>query len=130
MEHVRVLVVDDEPDIRETLEQIIEGELGAEVDTAPSGEDAQRLAEAAPYDVVITDQRMGRMPGSELLAWLAARQPGTRRVLMSAFHESFAAPAVARAQAHLYVHKPFRVPELLEALGTWASDEDPAPSDA
>ena len=74
MERARVLIVDDDASIRETLELHFRG-AGHEVATASSAEEAlARLATADPM-LVITDVRMGGMDGIALLETMRARRP-------------------------------------------------------
>ena len=102
----RILLVEDDEDTREALALSLGDALDAEVDTAADGAAAlARLQEGYAYALVITDERMPRMRGSELLAWLAARQPHVGRVLMTAYHDG---PEIARAaRADAFLRKPF-----------------------
>ena len=112
-----ILVVDDEPDIREALQQILEDSLGAKVDVASDGAEAKRRLESETYDVVLTDERMPRMRGSDLLRWLQEFRPSTVRILMSAYFESFTGRDVAqKSGAAHFVRKPIDLRELLPLL--------------
>jgi two-component system NtrC family sensor kinase len=70
----RMLVVDDEPDIRETLAEILE-HYGFLVDIAGSGHEALTLIQANPYDGVLSDIRMPGLNGMELYRQLATLKP-------------------------------------------------------
>lgn len=70
-----VLVVDDEPDIRETLAEILEHD-GFLVDTAAGGQEALDRIAAAGYDAVLSDIRMPGMNGMELFRRLRASGSG------------------------------------------------------
>lgn len=63
----RVLVVDDEPDLRFLLRRMLES-AGYEVDEAPDGKAALERMRAAQPDLLVTDGDMPRMDGGELIA--------------------------------------------------------------
>ena len=67
----RVLVVDDQEDIREMARRVLE-DAGFDVATAPSGEEALRLARAAIYDLVLLDINMPGLDGWATLKLLRA----------------------------------------------------------
>jgi CheY-like chemotaxis protein len=106
----RVLVVDDDPDILETLRMALPAFFGAglDVDTAPSAEQAQAKLDQGPYDAILSDERMPGMSGTELLAWARRAHPRALRVLMSAYlAEQVRDRARGEAGAHLVLSKPF-----------------------
>ena len=70
----RALVVDDEPEIRETLAEILELD-GFQVDLAANGFSALQQAEAADYDLVVSDINMPGMDGMELYHRLRRLRP-------------------------------------------------------
>ena len=105
METARVLVVDDDASIRETLELHFRG-AGHEVATAGSAEEAlARLATADPM-LVITDVRMGGMDGIALLEMMRARRPDVDVVVITAFEDMRTAIGAMRAGAYDYLVKP------------------------
>lgn len=130
----RILVVDDEPDILDSLAPTLEQALGVDVVTATSAEEAQRrIVENGRYAMVITDQRMPGLKGTELLAWLRRERPESVRVLMSAFYDSFIGPDAKDCEPHLFLRKPFRVDTMVAALrealrgaGDRAEDDPPS----
>ena len=105
MESARVLVVDDDASIRETLELHFSG-AGHEVVTAASAEEAlARLATADPM-LVITDVRMGGMDGIALVEMLRARRPDVDVVVITAFEDMRTAIGAMKAGAYDYLVKP------------------------
>jgi len=111
----RALVVDDDAGVRYTLREILESE-GLDVTEAADGMQAlERLAEAAP-DLVVTDLRMPRMDGMELLRRIGTG-PGAPRVVMVTAHgsERQAVEAI-KAGAWDYFRKPFEPEELLAVV--------------
>lgn len=81
---MRVLVVDDEPDIREALRDILVAALDADVATARDGVQALEALRDSAFDALVTDERMPNMRGSELLRAIGDRGPPVR-VLMTAY---------------------------------------------
>ena len=81
-----VLVVDDEPELRNVARRMLE-EAGYDVLEAPDGQAALQLVNGAhaPVDVVLTDIRMPIMNGWQLAEALTSRQPPVPVVLMSGF---------------------------------------------
>jgi CheY-like chemotaxis protein len=63
----RILVIDDEPSIRDVL-QLLLTELGHHVDSAKNGAEAKKLLKGSPYDVVFTDLRLPDASGIDLLS--------------------------------------------------------------
>lgn len=113
-----VLVVDDEPDIRESVAQILESTLGGvEVATAADGDEAlKRLAEG-DVDVVIADFRMPGMDGLELLKQVSERWPDVPRILMTAYGDlDVAVEAINAAHVHSFFRKPFDPEEVVGVL--------------
>src|SRR5690606_41777021 len=79
----RVLVVDDEVSILDTLQILLRGE-GFEVATAKSGREALERVEETSPDVVLTDIRTPGVTGLALLAQIRERDPETPGILMTA----------------------------------------------
>lgn len=79
----RILVVDDEPALRQILQNLLIGS-GYEVATARDGEEGLAMALAEPWDMVLSDISMPRRNGIELLSEVARLRPGVHRVLLTA----------------------------------------------
>ncbi|HEV2147328.1 MAG TPA: ATP-binding protein [Longimicrobiaceae bacterium] len=73
---LRVLVVDDEPELRRILRRYLEAR-GHRVDEAASGAEALERVAAASYDALVLDLKMPEMPGDELFRLLRERHPET-----------------------------------------------------
>lgn len=107
-----LLIVDDEPDLRWMLRGLFEDE-GFVVHEAGDGDEAlARLDEAAP-DVVLSDMRMPRLPGIELLRTLRKRSPDLPVVLLSAVEDLATAVDAIKEGAFDYQAKPFDAARLL-----------------
>lgn len=109
---MKLLVVDDEPDILDVLARGLQRQLpGVTVVTAGSGEDAMRLVKGNGYAALLTDERMPGMSGSDLIRWIRTEHPHCRRILMSAFLGADLQDRATEAGAELLLSKPFRLEE-------------------
>ena len=84
--HPRILLVDDNQDgllVRRTLLE----ELGFGVSVARNGDEGLKLFESGNFDVVVTDYRMPRMNGAELIRRIRTLNPNARVILLSGFVE-------------------------------------------
>jgi len=111
----RVLVVDDEENIRLVLETLLK-RTGYQVETAQSGEQALSRIDAFGPDVVITDVRMPKMGGLDLLTTLRAKNNPATVIVMSAYGNVDAAIEAMKAGAYDYIQKPFKPDEVVLAL--------------
>jgi two-component system, NtrC family, response regulator AtoC len=111
----RVLVVDDEENIRLVLRTLLKRH-GYEVETAPGGDEALGLVESFGPDVVITDVRMPRMGGMDLLSTLRAKGNDATVIVMSAYGNLDQAIDAIKAGAYDYIQKPFKPDEVVLAL--------------
>src|SRR4051812_3458643 len=111
----RVLVVDDEENIRLVLKTLLKRH-GYEVETADGGESALALVDSFGPDVILTDVRMPKMGGMDLLATLKAKQNPATVIVMSAYGSVDLALEAMKAGAYDYVGKPFKPDEIVLAL--------------
>ena len=111
----RVLVVDDDAGVRYTLREILESS-GLDVDVACDGVEALERLQQTPAQLVVTDLRMPRMDGMELLRRLVAQNPAPRVVVITAHGSERQAVEAIKAGAHDYFRKPFDNDELLAVV--------------
>jgi two-component system, NtrC family, response regulator AtoC len=111
----RVLVVDDEENLRLVLRTLLRRH-GYEVETAESGEDALGMVDSFGPDVVLTDVRMPKMGGLDLLSTLKAKGNEATVIVMSAYGNMDQALEAMKAGAYDYVQKPFKPDEIVLAL--------------
>ncbi|MBT8494654.1 MAG: response regulator [Deltaproteobacteria bacterium] len=114
-ERPKILIVDDEPDMLDFLERSLRKRF--EVVRAQGAPEALELLEQAEFAVLITDQKMPRMGGLELLERISDRYPKLVRLLLSGFAEiPEIKKARARCRIHNYIFKPVDSRKLLEAV--------------
>ncbi|MDI1447581.1 sigma-54 dependent transcriptional regulator [Polyangium sp. 6x1] len=111
----RVLVVDDEASARSGLEKLLRQE-GYAVDAAADGPSALQIATERPPDVVVTDLKMPRMDGLELLQKLRATYPGVPVIMVTAFGEVSTAVQAMRSGADDFITKPIDFDALTLAI--------------
>ena len=80
----RVLIVDDEPDVVETLAELVQG-AGYEVVTRLNFEDARKDIATDPPDILVTDVRLGPFNGLQLAVLMRATRPDSPIVVLSAY---------------------------------------------
>ena len=112
---MKVLVVDDEKNIRDSMQKLF-GLEGMEVTTAADGLEGQRELLAAPFDAVILDLRMPRMGGQALLEWIVAEGIRSPVVMISAMGEISDAVRAIKSGADDYLIKPFDPDELIRKV--------------
>src|SRR6202789_3299340 len=111
----RVLVVDDEENIRLVLKTLLK-KHGFDVEVADSGEAALAQLDAFDPNVILTDVRMPKMGGMDLLATLKAKQHPATVIVMSAYGNVDLAIEAMKAGAYDYVSKPFKPDEIVLVL--------------
>jgi DNA-binding response OmpR family regulator len=113
---MRILVIDDDPEIREMLKQLLTP-LGHEIDLAVDGQDGMRKYQERIPDLVITDLYMPNQEGVETIIQLRKRCPGARIIAMSGrFAEGAMLSVARRAGAAVLLQKPFLPDELRRAV--------------
>src|SRR5574341_665913 len=111
MEKRRILLVDDEPAVRESLRMVLKEHY--ELALAASGKDALDLVEQEPLDVVLLDILMPGMDGLEVLEQIKQRPNAPQVIMLTATKTVKTAVTAMKRGACDYVTKPFDVDELL-----------------
>lgn len=110
---MKLLVVDDNPDILQILSSIITL-FGHGVDEAGDGLEAIRLLQHGQYDVVVTDADMPRVDGIQLCRFVKAQRPDIPVIGMSG--DLSALKRMENAGADFCLPKPFGLDEILSAI--------------
>ena len=107
----RILVVDDDADIRKTLAEIL-GYDGHVVEVARDGLEAQRLIEKVVFDIVLCDVRMPGKDGMELLDWAKKTRPDVEFIMLSGHATIDMAVEATKKGAFDFLEKPLDLPKL------------------
>jgi DNA-binding NtrC family response regulator len=110
-----ILLVDDEPVQREMIEGYLKKQ-GFELTAADNAERALGLFRQDAFDLVLTDQKMAKMSGLDLLQAVHAINPETPVILITAFGTIEAAVAALKQGAIDYLTKPLNLDELLHRI--------------
>lgn len=111
----RILIVDDERMIREVLADFLSLE-GFDVETAEDGEQALAELTRKNYDLVLTDLKMPKMGGIQLLEAIRESMPHVVVVIMTGFGTIETAINAMKRGAYDYILKPFKVDEVIFTL--------------
>jgi response regulator RpfG family c-di-GMP phosphodiesterase len=114
-ESARILVVDDERVIREILAEFLALE-GFSVHTVEDGEKALTELRLHPYDLLITDLKMPKLSGLQLLEKIEQERLGVLTVLMTGFGTVETAIEAMKKGAYDYLLKPFKVEEVIHVV--------------
>ena len=101
----RILIVDDEPLTRKSLYEILKFQ-GYKVATSSDGEEACRMIEESSPDIVISDLKMPKIDGLDLLKRIKTTHPDTAVILMTAYGSIENAVSAMREGAFDYITKP------------------------
>src|SRR5208282_5580007 len=122
----RILVIDDEPDIRTFLEEILES-AGHEVILAADGREGVRQHCTSPADLLITDLFMPNQEGLETIREFRTRFPEVAIIAMSGRAAAVTMLSVAQKFGAVGVlHKPFAADELIAAVAKALGGQSPA----
>lgn len=104
---VSILVVDDESMMRNLLERILSRD-GYKVVSAEDGQDALRMLEREPVDIIISDLKMPRMNGFDLLKAVKQKYSGVAMIMMTAYGDTYTVKDALLLGADEYITKPFK----------------------
>jgi CheY-like chemotaxis protein len=108
----KVLVVDDDPAVRKSIDRVLTGK-GYAVITAENGEEAMRKLNEEKYDLVYTDIRMPGISGLDVAEQVKARKPWTPVVIITGYGTDAAEARAKAAGVSSFMHKPLS-PEMIE----------------
>lgn len=111
----RILIVDDEKNMRATLADIL-GDEGYQVDTAADGLTAVEMCEQQPYDVVLLDIRMPGIDGVETFRRIRRHQEAVRVVMMSAYSIDELKRSALEEGAIAFLSKPLDIDNVVDLI--------------
>jgi DNA-binding response OmpR family regulator len=127
----RILVVDDEPSMRDLLSRVL-GDAGHEVVTVESGEAALVLLAREKYDVLVLDKNLPDIDGLAVLRLARSHHPAIRAIMITAFPSDESQAAARALGVVAYIVKPFWIVALVETVDAAVADgrAPPRKSDA
>ena len=111
----RLLIVDDERIALRNLEHVLARE-GHQVTATQSGGHALELLESEPFDLLLTDLRMDKVDGMQLLRRCKSRHPDTEVIMITGYATLDSAVAAMKEGAFHYIAKPFRLDEVRQTV--------------
>ncbi len=102
-----ILIVDDETNIRHSLQKVLERE-GYSVRVAATGEEALELLKKRKFQVVLSDQKLPGMSGLDLLRRIKEMNPATEVVLITGYGTVETAVEAMKEGAYDFINKPFK----------------------
>ena len=113
----RILVVDDEKEIRDFLYKALTRLGGFHVEVAETAEEALHKIEKEPFDLVMTDLKMPKMDGLQLMAEIAKSKPEILTIMMTGHGTIDSALEAMKRGASDYLMKPLNLDELIIRIG-------------
>jgi DNA-binding NtrC family response regulator len=113
--NTKVLIVDDDENIRNTMKAILEDE-GYSVDLAATGNEAIEKTQNTAYNIALLDIRLPDMEGVELLKLMKEATPRTRKIMVTGYPSMQNAITALNKNADAYLIKPVNVEKLLNTV--------------
>jgi DNA-binding NtrC family response regulator len=111
----RILIVDDDENIRRTMTAILEYE-GYIVDSAANGKEAIEKTNSSTYNLALLDIRLPDIEGVELLKLMKDSVPRTRKIMVTGYPSMQNAISAVNKRADAYLIKPVDIEKLLETV--------------
>jgi len=115
LQHLKVLVVDDEPLVRDFL-CVCLSDLVSKIDVAADGREGLTMFEGGAFDIVLTDRSMPEMNGDQLASEIKLRAPATTVIMLTGFGEFMNATLERPKGVDLVLTKPVKVDDLRRAM--------------
>lgn len=109
-----VLVVDDEEIIRSFLFEVLSEEF--DVSLACDGDEAIEQIRRKRYDVIITDLKMPRVSGEEVVKFACDNDPNSKVIVISGFSSLYTVSQSINNGACAFLSKPFSIKELMQTV--------------
>ncbi len=111
----RLLIVDDESDLRTLLGEIL-GMEGYEIVTASDGEEAIEILGTESFNAVLLDILMPNKDGFEVLKHITKNHPRTKSIMLTGYADLKSAVEAKRLGAAEFITKPYKLQTVLETL--------------
>ncbi len=108
-----ILIVDDEAIIRDFLSEVLED---YDVDVAHDGDEAIVKLKDRTFDLIITDLRMPKVPGEEVVKAAREHSPQTKVIVISGYSSLHTVSQSVSNGASAFLSKPFSIKELMQTV--------------
>ncbi len=115
MAKTRLLIVDDEDDLRELLSQVLSNS-GYEIQTASDGAQALSVLKSATFDVVLLDIQMPKVDGIQVLKHLKSHKPQTKTIVLTGYADLRNAMEAREFGAKDFISKPYKLEDVLSTI--------------
>ena len=112
---VKILIVEDDKNIRETIENILQ-QSGYETDTAKTGQEAEKKTKKNFYNLALLDIKLPDMEGTKLLAKMNDTAPKMVKIMVTGYPSLENAIEALNKGADAYVTKPVKPQKLLALI--------------
>jgi len=111
------MIIDDEPYILKSLQRVLRGQVGWEIETYDNPGDAFKRAQTTNFELFVSDYRMPEMDGVEFLTRVKDIQPESMRMILSGFTDLEALlGSINEAEIFRFICKPWEDYELVTAI--------------
>lgn len=116
MSRKTILIVDDEEVIRDFLDEVLEDVF--DVVNAADGQEAIDKLKDGDFDLVITDMKMPRVTGEQVVEFVKANKPNTKVIVISGYLGMYSASSTNDTSPDSLLAKPFSIKQLKEVVST------------
>ena len=114
-ENQSILIVDDEEIIRDFLSEVLEE---YDISMACDGDEAIEKLKKRPFDLVITDLRMPKVPGEEVVKAARELHPNAKVIVISGYSSLYTVSQSVSHGACAFLSKPFSIKELMQTVSS------------
>ena len=114
MEKKSILIVDDEEIIRDFLFEVLSEDY--QISVASDGDEAIEQLQATSFDLIITDLKMPRVSGEEVVKYARDNDPDSKVIVISGYSSLYTVSQSVNRGACAFLSKPFSIKELLQAV--------------
>jgi len=114
MDKRSILIVDDEEVIRDFLSEVLDDDYN--ITTADDGDIAIDKIKQTKFDLVITDLKMPRVSGEEVVRFVQESSPNSKVIVVSGYSTLYSVSQSVNSGASAFLSKPFSICELLQAI--------------
>ena len=110
----KVLIVDDEEIIRDFLYEVLSEDY--KISMATDGDEAIEQLQTYNFDLIITDLKMPRVSGEEVVKYARDHDPNSKVIVISGYSSLYTVSQSVNSGACAFLSKPFSIKELLQAV--------------